>query len=132
MLFQFFQDSYPIYKLLLSRHETPYQSAQEIINYLKSQIDEHKDARFLGEFDHYSHTRGLEQGEIAEEIIDARNILFCFGLKLTTPEILALRPRSIGVAETPNGFVISYLKAPMAEANETMELWVSGLQKQAA
>lgn len=51
-------------------------------------------------FNHYSHTNGLEGGEIADEIIDAKNVLFCFGTKLPKAEILSLRPHSIGIAET--------------------------------
>ena len=56
-------------------------------------------------FNHYSHTNGLEGGEIADEIIDAKNVLFCFGTKLPKAEMLSLRPHSIGIAETTDSMM---------------------------
>ena len=46
--------------------------------------------------------------------------------------MLAVRPRSIGIAETVDGFVISFMEAPMALANDTMEVWVKGVVAKAA
>jgi hypothetical protein len=121
------QEKFPIFVLELNKSETSFQSAQELVNHFKQLIDDHKVTRFIGEFDHYSHTKGLEGGEIAEEIIDARNVVFCFGTKLPKAEMLAVRPRSIGIAETAEGFVISFMEAPMALANDTMEAWIKGV-----
>ena len=45
--------------------------------------------------------------------------------------MLAVRPRSIGVAETTRGFVISFMEAPMPIANAAMEDWAEGLRKPA-
>jgi len=126
------QEKFPIFQLEVSKAETDFQSAQELVNHFKELIDEHKVTRFVGEFDHYSHTLGLEGGEIAQGIIDARNVVFCFGTKLSRAEMLAVRPRSIGIAESAKGFVISFMEAPMALANDTMEAWVKGVVKQQA
>lgn len=43
--------------------------------------------------------------------------------------MLAVRPRSIGIAETETGFIVSFMEAPMAIANDTMESWVKGVVK---
>ncbi len=126
------QEKFPIFKLEIDKSETEYQSAQALVDHFKQLIDEHKVTRFIGEFDHYSHTRGLDGGEIADDIIDARNVVFCFGTKLPKAEMLAIRPRSIGIAETEAGFMISFMEAPMAIANDTMEAWVKGVVKVAA
>lgn len=126
------QEKFPIYTLTIGKHETAHQSAQEIINYFKLLIDQHPVTRFIGEFDHYSHTKGLADGQIAEDIVDARNLVFCFGTKLPKAELLALRPRSLGVVEKAEEFVISFMEAPMALANDTMESWVKSIYKQAA
>ena len=40
---------------------------------------------------------------------------------------LAVRPRSIGVAEMADSFVVSFLEAPNPEANAAMESWVKGI-----
>lgn len=121
------QEKFPVFTLEFDKTETPYKTAQDIINHLVRLIDENKVTRLVGEFDHYSHTKGLEGGEIDPSIIDARNIVFCFGMKLPKAELLALRPRSIGVAETKSSFTVSFMESPMALANETMEQWVKSL-----
>ncbi len=125
------QEKFPIFKLEIDKSETEYKSAQALVDHFKQLVDEHKVTRFIGEFDHYSHTRGLDGGEIADDIIDARNVVFCFGTKLPKAEMLAVRPRSIGIAETETGFMISFMEAPMAIANDTMETWVKGVVKAA-
>lgn len=125
------QEKFPIFKLEIDKTETEFQSAQELVDHFKQLIDDHKVTRFIGEFDHYSHTKGLDGGEMAEGIIDARNVVFCFGTKLPKAEMLAIRPRSIGIAETKTGFMISFMEAPMALANDTMEAWVKGVVLQA-
>jgi hypothetical protein len=121
------QEKFPIFKLEFDKSETEYKTAQEVINYFKQLIDDHDVTRFIAEFDHYSHTKGLLNGYVDEEIIDARNIVFCFGTQLPKAEMLAARPRSIGIAETVNKLVVTFMEAPMALANETMEFWVKSL-----
>ncbi len=120
-------EKFPIFKLEIEKNETEFSSAQALVNHFKQLIDDDDVTRFIAEFDHYSHTKGLEGGEIPEDIIDARNVVFCFGTKLPSAEMLALRPRSIGIAETRTGFRISFMEAPMALANDTMKSWVKGL-----
>jgi hypothetical protein len=126
------QEKFPIFKLEIDKSETEFKSSQALVDHFKKLIDAHEIARFIGEFDHYSHTKGLPGGEIAEGIIDARNVVFCFGTKLPSAEMLAVRPRSIGIAETETGFVISFMEAPMALANDTMEAWVKAVALKAA
>lgn len=126
------QEKFPIFTLVIDKSETTFQSAQELVDHFIQLIDDHKVTRFIGEFDHYSHTKGLDGGEIAEGIIDARNLVFCFGTKLPKAEMLAVRPRSIGIAETEAGFTISFMEAPMAIANETMEAWIKGVANRKA
>ena len=81
-------------------------------------------------FDHYAHTCQLPDGHVGEGIRAAKNVIFCFGLALPSPEVLAVRPRSIGVAETDHGFVISFMEAPMPIANAAMEDWANGLREE--
>ena len=121
-------EKYPVYSLQVEKSETGKQSVEEIIEYFCQRIDEHPIARFIAVFDHYSHTRGLEEGFIDEEILDARDIIFCFGLAIPTPEVMAVRPRSIGIVERKNDFVISFMEAPMPMANSAMESWARGLK----
>ncbi len=122
-------EKYPVYTLRIEKNETDYQTIDEIFTYLKVQIDLHPIATYIGEFDHYAHTSALEVGEIAEEIKAAKNIICCFGKVLPKPEVLAVRPRSIGVAELEDAFVVSFLEAPNPDANKAMEQWVKGIAK---
>jgi hypothetical protein len=122
------QEKYPIYCLEMGRAETDYRSVDEIMDYLKGCIAAHEAARFIADFDHYAHTRSLANGQIGEGILAARNLVFCFGIALPDPHVLAVRPRSIGVAETTNGFLITFMEAPMPLANSAMEEWAKGLR----
>ena len=97
------------------------------LSYLKEQIEAHPIAVYIGDFDHYSHTSSLEEGKISDEIEDAKNIICCFGKLLPKAEVLAVRPRSIGVAQMADRFVVSFLEAPNPDANATMEKWVKGI-----
>jgi hypothetical protein len=124
---QLLQEKYPVYVLEVEKSETKYKNTDEILSYLKGCIDEHKVAVYISEFDHFSHTKSLEDGEIEEGIIDAKNIVFCFGIKLPKPVMLSVRPRSIGIAEYEDRFVISFLEAPMPLANTAMESWVKAI-----
>jgi len=120
-------EKYPVFTLKMGKEETSYKNIDEIFSYLKEQIEAHPIAVYIGEFDHYAHTSGLEVGEINDEIKDAKNIICCFGKVLPKPEVLAVRPRAIGVAEMADSFVISFLEAPNPDANAAMEKWVKGL-----
>ena len=120
-------EKYPVFTLEIDKNETSYKNIDEIFTYLKEQIAAHPIATYIGEFDHYVHTSSLEAGEISDKIKDAKNLICCFGKKLPKPEILAVRPRAIGVAEMEDSFVVSFLEAPNPEANAAMEKWAKGI-----
>jgi len=121
------QEKYPVYTLEFTKSETKHKDCDEIIAFLKARVDEHKVACYIAEFDHYAHTSALEEGEIEEGIIAAKNIVFCFGIKLPKPEMMAVRPRSIGAVEYEDRFIISFLEAPMPVANQAMESWAKAI-----
>jgi hypothetical protein len=121
------QEKYPIFVLALERVETRFTSVDQIIEYLHRCIDEHPAARFIGIFDHLAHTQSLPARQVDPQVLAAKLIIFCFGITLSDPQRLAIRPRSIGVAETPEGFVISFMEPPMPIANAAMESWAHGL-----
>jgi hypothetical protein len=123
------QEKYPIFTLELRKDETGFDSVDAIVDHLKRQIEGHRAARFIADFDHYAHTRSLPEGQIGDGIVAARNLVFCFGLTLPEPGVLAVRPRSIGVAETTNGYLITFMEAPMPVANKAMEEWAKSIRK---
>ncbi len=122
------QEKYPIYSLELNREETALTSVDAICAYFRRCIEAHRSAVFIAEFDHYAHTASLPEGRAAPDIRAAKNLVFCFGIALPDPHVLAVRPRSIGVAETEAGFVITFMEAPMPVANAAMEDWAKGLR----
>lgn len=126
------QEKYPVFTLEIDREETDFKSVDGIIDYLREHIEAHPFARFIAVFDHYAHTRSLPDGQIDEGILAAKNIIFCIGLTLPEPKALALRPRSIGVAETPTGFVLTFMEAPMPVANVAMEEWAKAVRNREA
>ena len=120
-------EKYPVLTLEIDKKDTQYKNIDEIFTYLKTQIEAHPIATYIGEFDHYSHTTSLEEGKMSEDILDAKNILCCFGKVLPKPEVLAVRPRAIGVAEMRDSFVVSFMEAPNPDANGAMKKWVEGI-----
>lgn len=119
-----YKDIYPVYVKEILKDELKINSVEEICHFFIDKINAHSFAKNIGIFDHYSHTKEIEGGEIAENIKDAQNVLFCFGKKLPDPKMLSVRPRSIGVCETDTHFVISFLEAPNPALTEIMVLWV--------
>jgi hypothetical protein len=122
-------ERYPIYGLELPRDESRFDSVDAICAYFRACIEAHPSAVFIAEFDHLAHTRSLPDGEVGEGIYAAKNLVFCFGIALPCPQILAVRPRSIGIAETDAGFLITFMEAPMPVANAAMEDWATGLRR---
>jgi len=121
-----FMDKYPVYTLEIKKDETTLKNVDEILAYYKTKVDEHNIATFIAMFDHFTHTQNLG-GEINQEIKDAKNIVFCFGAAIPNTKILAARPRSIGVAELENSFVIEFIEAPMEKLHNVMESWTKGI-----
>ncbi|MBK1721845.1 DUF6858 family protein [Thiocystis violacea] len=122
-------NEYPVFCLEIDRSETSLDSVEAICGYFRACIEAHRSAVFIAEFDHFAHTQSLPEGHIGEDIRAAKNVVFCFGISLPKPELLACRPRSIGVAETDRGFLITFLETPMPVANAAMEDWAVGLCK---
>ncbi len=98
----------------------------EIRDFFINKVRQHPFATYIGMFDHYEHTRNID-GEIADNIIGAINIMFCFGKKLPDPRMLSVRPRSIGVCETDMDFTISFMEAPNPDLTKVMIQWVDEL-----
>lgn len=120
-------EKYPVSELIIQKDQIKYTTVDEILNDLKEKIDTHPVATYISIFDHYSHTKGLAEGEINEKILDAKNIIFCFGKQLPNASMLALRPRSIGVLEYKDSFVVSFMDAPNPQAHEAMVSWVKSI-----
>lgn len=119
---------YPIYTMELLKNETDCQNVDDIIARYQTHIDENETAVFIAVFDHYTHTKNLKNGVIAPEILDAKNLIFCFGVKLLDPKIPALRPRSIGISELADRFVISFLEAPQPGVTDAIIQWSESLK----
>ena len=117
-------DKYPIYSLEIEKSETTFTTVDEILKHINSLIEAHPVAKFIAIFDHYGHTSSMEDGIINEEIKDAKNIIFCFGKMLPSTKILAVRPRSIGISELENSFVLDFLEVPNEQLHKVTEEWV--------
>jgi hypothetical protein len=122
------QEKYPVFVAEIGKDETPCRTVDDIVAHLRERIEAHGKAKFIGVFDHFAHTEAIG-GSIAPDIRAAVDVIFCFGLSLPNPQVLAVRPRSIGVAELDDRFVLSFMEAPMQTANEAMASWVEGLRQ---
>lgn len=118
-----FMDKYPVFSLNIKKTETTYKNVSEIVEHFNKLIEEHPVAKFIAIFDHYEHTSSMQDGVIAPEIKDAKNVIFCFGKQLPTSKMLAVRPRSIGVCEFEESFEISFLEVPNEQLHTVTEGW---------
>lgn len=122
-------DKYPVTGMTIAKSETSFKTTDEVISYLKDKIETHPVATYIATFDHYTHTKNLAQtGEVSSDILDAKNIICCFGKQLVDPLLLAVRPRAIGVVEMADKFVVSFLDAPNPQAHDFMVSWVKKIK----
>lgn len=121
------QEKYPVFVAEIGKDETSCKTVDDVVARLKAKIAENPKVQFIAVFDHYAHTRAIG-GEIAPDIQAAVDVIFCFGLALPNAQVLAVRPRSIGVADLGDKFLLSFMEAPMKPANEAMEAWVKSLR----
>jgi len=122
-----FMEKYPVFSLEINKNETTFQNVDEIIDYLKGLIEAHPVAVNISVFDHYSHTKSFDDGVIDPKILDAKNLIFCFGKQLPTSKILAVRPRSFGISEFDNSFHIDFLEVPNEQLHQVMEDWAKSV-----
>ena len=121
-------DTHPMYAISILKSEMTLNTIPEIIDYFKAKIEENPEAVFITVFDHYAHTQELN-GEIMEGLINAQNLIFCFGHTIKNIDILAFRPKSIAIAETEESFTFEFLETPRPEVNAWMTSWIKGLVK---
>ncbi len=122
------QEKYPLFVAEINKSETACQTVDALVDYYKGKIAENPKVKFIGVFDHYAHTTSIG-GDIAPGITAAVDIIFCFGFAIPSAQMLAVRPRSIGIADMGDKFIISFMEAPMQPANQAMEAWTLGLRK---
>ncbi len=122
-----FKEKYPIFSYEIPKSETDKKDVDEIIAYYKQKIEAHPIATYITTFDHYAHTKSLEEHTINPDIKDVKNIIFCFGAEIPTPKVAGIRPRSIGVCDLGDKFVIDFMEAPNEKANSFMEEWTKNI-----
>ena len=122
-----FNEKYPIYEARIEKSETTATTCSEVLERLKADVAADERTKFIGEFDHVAHTRDIG-GDVAEGILAAGHVVFCFGMKLPNARVMAVRPRSIAVTEFDDHFVVNFLEPPVPVATEAMEGWVKALR----
>ena len=123
-----FMDKYPIYTATILKSETNYRIIDDISQHIKELIIKHPISNYISTFNHYEHTQNID-GEINADILDAKNIIFCFGKAIPNPQILAVRPRSIGIVELKDSFEFSFLEAPKEELNRVIFDWIKSIKE---
>jgi hypothetical protein len=118
---------YPVNELTVAKEATNFNSVDEIIAHFKDKVDEHPVATYIACFNHYAHTKSLEEHKMDSTILDAQNLIFCFGKELPNPAILAVRPRSIGVVERADDFVLTFMDVPNSKLHDVVVSWVNSV-----
>lgn len=126
MEYSIFHDKYPIFSRTIAKSDTRFTSVDDILNYLENCINANEKSVYIARFDHATHTKNID-GELAPNITEAKHIIFCFGMKLPTPAAMAVRPRSIGVSDIGDSFVVNFMEAPNPIAQDWMLEWVEAI-----
>jgi hypothetical protein len=121
-------DTHPMYSVEFLKSEMKYSDIDSIVEHFKREIEANPEGGFITLFDHYAHTKKMG-GEILESILDAKNLLFCFGHTIKNVEILAFRPKSIAICELQDSFVFEFLETPRPEVNQWITSWIEALKK---
>lgn len=116
-------ETYPLYTIEVDKPACSCNSIEEIVERLKKSIELHDRASYIDMFDHLKPDCSASHPAVDEDIVHAKSILFCFALALPSPKTTATNPRSMGIVELKDGFVITFLETPMPLANTTMEKW---------
>jgi hypothetical protein len=117
----------PVFTLEVDKTETGLRDFDEVVRFLKAQVEAHPLAQFVGIYDHHAHTSSLEEGYVDPAIRGASALVFCFGLTLPEPACMAVRPRTMAVCELDDRFVITFAEPPMPVANLAMERWAQAV-----
>jgi len=123
-----FMEKYPVFSLNIDKNETSFKNVDEIVKHFEQLIQNHPIAKLIAIFDHYEHTSSIQDGVVAAEIKDAKNVIFCFGKQLPNSKILAVRPRSIGICEFEDSFEINFLEVPNEQLHAVTEEWAKSVQ----
>lgn len=122
-------EKYPIYKTEILKSETNISNCDEFIELLKEKVKHNPIAAYISTFDHFAHTRYLIEGDIDEWMNAAKVISFCFGMEISDPILLSVRPRNIWIAEYEDKFIVSFLDSPREKANKWMKDWIEEVSK---
>ncbi|MEY4503966.1 MAG: hypothetical protein RL154_258 [Pseudomonadota bacterium] len=123
---KFFMDKYSIYTRTINKTDLKQKNIDEICEFFINKIKNHPKGAYIGMFNHFEHTTKID-GTIADEIKDAKLVIFCFGQMLINTDITAIRPRSFGVIDIGDKVVVNFQEPPMAPMRDTMIEWVSEL-----
>ena len=113
---------FPIFERRVLKSETSHKNAKEIIAFLKEQMAKNPVVIVIGEFDHAAHTAKV--GQMNPLMRDVQQVIFCFGPAIPNDDIVAVRPRAIGVIEYDDYFIVNFGEAPAAMPNDAMKSWV--------
>lgn len=120
-------DKYPVFSYEIDKNESKFNSVDEILEFLKKKIEADPSGAFIAIFDQLKHTKSLN-GEVMEGLLSAKNIIYCFGVAILNTKILAARPRSIGVCELKNSFIIECMDAPREVMQGKINSWIKELK----
>lgn len=121
-----FQDKYPVYTQHIAKTNSQFDNVDAYLDYFINCIEQNEKSTFIAQFDHLAHTQSID-GDIADDILAAKHVLFCFGMKLPNPLAMAVRPRSIGVTEYKDKFVVSFMEAPNPKAQQWITEWIEAI-----
>jgi len=121
------KEIYPVYQMEIKKTDLT-KSMWDIVDHFLQKVEKDPIAELIWIFEHCTHTKKLNW-PMVEGVVDAKMIVFCFGSKIASIPSLALKPRSFGIVETEDKFIIEFMEAPSEEAVKKMTNWTKELLK---
>ena len=122
-----FKDKYPIFYKEINKKDCQFQSVTDFLDYFEAKIEAHERAPVIARFDHFTHTKSVN-GDINPDILDVQNIIMCFGWEIPSADPVAVRPRSFGITEMADKYIVNFMEAPNPVAQQTMIDWVNDIK----
>ena len=122
------RDDDPVCTLELEKSKTRHADMDALLAALKARVDAHPAAAYIATLDHESNPGGRAGQNVAADYVASKLMVFSSEVDMPNPGVLVVRPRTVGVTEFADRFVINFVVAPASVGTDPMEDWVRALR----
>lgn len=118
----------PVCTIELEKSKMRHANMDALLAALKARVDAHPTAAYIATVDQESNLDARARQNAAVDYVASKLMVFSFEVDMPNPGVLVVRPRTVGVTEFADRFVINFIVVPTSMANDPMEDWVHALR----